>query len=160
MRDKASEASDDVKEKVDQQIAELKLKWDELAVRRDRIADAADEKRELLQDEAEAKWAEVKVGVKDSIDRIKLNSVELSIAARPAARRVLPRLAALDRTRQRQDFVRIVLEDGAEYALEPVGSQPGNFRDTVRNVPVYRKSGLGDKGVIFDFPTETISVHY
>ncbi|SDW52706.1 hypothetical protein [Thiocapsa roseopersicina] len=61
---------------------------------------------------------------------------------------------------QRQGFVRIVLEDGAEYALEPVGSQPGNFRDTVRNVPVYRKSGLGDKGVIFDFPTETISIHY
>ena len=55
--------------------------------------------------------------------------------------------------------MRIALEDGAECALEPVGSQPGNFRDTVRNMPVNRKSGLGDKGVIVDFPTETISVH-
>jgi hypothetical protein len=72
----------------------------------------------------------------------------------------VPRLAALDQTRQRQGFVRIALEDGAQLALAPVGSQPGNFRDTVRNVPVYRNSGLGDKGVIFDFPTETISVHY
>lgn len=71
LRDKASDASDDVKEKVDHQIAELKLKWDELAVRRDRIADAADEKWESLKDEAEEKWAEVKVGVTDSIDRIK-----------------------------------------------------------------------------------------
>jgi chromosome segregation ATPase len=71
LRDKASDASDDVKEKVDHQIAELKLKWDELAVRRDRIADAADDKWEALKDEAEEKWAEVKVGVKDSIDRIK-----------------------------------------------------------------------------------------
>jgi hypothetical protein len=61
---------------------------------------------------------------------------------------------------QRQGFVRIYLEDGAEYALEPVGDQPGNFRDTVRNVPVYRKPGLSDKGTIFDFPTETISVYW
>lgn len=61
---------------------------------------------------------------------------------------------------QRQGFVRIHLEDGAEYALEPVGDAPGNFRDTVRGVPVYRKSGLGAKGVIFEFPTETISIHY
>ncbi len=56
--------------------------------------------------------------------------------------------------------MRIALEDWAQLALEPVGSQPGNFRDTVRNVPVCRKSGLGDKDVIFDFPTETIGVHY
>ena len=61
---------------------------------------------------------------------------------------------------QRQGFVRVYLEDGAEYDLEPVGGKPGNFRDTVRDVPVYRKSGLGDKGVIFDFPTETISVYW
>ena len=61
---------------------------------------------------------------------------------------------------QRQGFVRINLEDGAEYALEPVCDQPGKYRDTVRGVPVYRKSGLGDQGVIFDFPTETISVYY
>lgn len=61
---------------------------------------------------------------------------------------------------QRQGFVRIHLEDGAEYDLEPVGDVPGNFRDTVRGVPVYRKSGLGDKGLIFDFPTETISVYW
>ena len=61
---------------------------------------------------------------------------------------------------QRQGFVRIHLEDGAEYALEPVGDVPGNFRDTVRNVPVYRESGRGGKGVIFEVLTETISVYW
>jgi hypothetical protein len=61
---------------------------------------------------------------------------------------------------QRQGFVRIRLEDGAEYAFEPVGDVVGNFRDTLRDVPVYRKSGLGDKGLIFDLPTETISIYW
>ncbi|EGV17629.1 hypothetical protein [Thiocapsa marina] len=72
----------------------------------------------------------------------------------------MPGLAALDPTRQQQGFVRIALDDGTEYGLEPAGSQPGNFRDTVRNVPVYRTSGLGDKGVIFDFPAQAISVYH
>ena len=61
---------------------------------------------------------------------------------------------------QRQGFVRIYLADSAQYDLEPVGDQSGNFRDTIRDVPVYRKSGLGSKGLIFDFPTETISVYW
>ncbi len=71
LRDKAGDASDDVKEKVEQQIAELKAKWDEGAARRQEILDAADDKWEALKDDAEAKWADLKVGVKDSIDRIK-----------------------------------------------------------------------------------------
>jgi hypothetical protein len=71
LRDKASDASDDVKEQVDHQIAELKLKRDELTVRRDRIAEAADDKWEAVKDEAEETWTKVEVGLKHSIDRIK-----------------------------------------------------------------------------------------
>ena len=71
LRDKAANASDDVRENVDQQINELKAKWDEGAARRQEILDAADDHWESVKDEAEEKWAELKVGVADSIDRIK-----------------------------------------------------------------------------------------
>jgi len=30
----------------------------------------------------------------------------------------------------------------------------------VRSLPIYREPGLGDKGVVVDFPTETISVYW
>lgn len=61
---------------------------------------------------------------------------------------------------RRNGFLRIYLEDGTEYALEPVGDKPGNFRDTSRNVSVNRKFGPSNKSVIFDYPTETISVSW
>ena len=39
LRDKAADASDDVRETVEQQIAELKAKWDDGAARRQEILD-------------------------------------------------------------------------------------------------------------------------
>jgi len=71
LRDKAGEASDDVREAVEHQIAELKAKWDRGAARRQELLDAADDKWDDMKDEAEEKWAEIKVGAKDSIARIK-----------------------------------------------------------------------------------------
>lgn len=71
LRDKAADASEDAKEALEEQMAELKTKWDHGAARRQEILDAADDKWDEIKDEAEEKWAEVKVGVKDSIDRIK-----------------------------------------------------------------------------------------
>ncbi len=71
LRDKAADASEDVKEKLEEQMTELKTKWDEGAARRQHIQEAADDKWDEIRDEAEEKWAEVKVSVKDSIERIK-----------------------------------------------------------------------------------------
>lgn len=71
LRAKAADASEDVKEKFEGQMAELKAKWDEGAARRDEIRDSADDKWEEFKDEAEEKWAEFKVGVKDSMERVK-----------------------------------------------------------------------------------------
>jgi ElaB/YqjD/DUF883 family membrane-anchored ribosome-binding protein len=71
LRDKAGQASDDVKENIEKQIAELKAKWDEGAARRQEILDAADDKWDAIKDEAEEKWAELKGGVNDLIGRVK-----------------------------------------------------------------------------------------
>jgi ribosomal protein L29 len=71
LRAKAADAADDVKDKVDHQIAELKAKWEEGAARRQEILDAADDNWEDIKDEAEEKWAEIKVGASHAIDRIK-----------------------------------------------------------------------------------------
>jgi hypothetical protein len=71
LRQKAGDASDDVKEKVEQQIAELKAKWEEGAAHRQEILDAADDKWDHIKDEAEEKWAQVKAGARERIDRIK-----------------------------------------------------------------------------------------
>ncbi|WP_295393092.1 hypothetical protein [uncultured Thiodictyon sp.] len=68
---KASEASEEAKVKVQEQITELRAKWDEGHARREEIKNEADEKWEELKDEAEVKWEELKVGVKDSIERVK-----------------------------------------------------------------------------------------
>jgi len=71
LREKASDASDDVREAVEQQIAELKAKWDEGASRRQEILDAADDKWDEIKDEAEKRWDDLKVGARDAIDRVK-----------------------------------------------------------------------------------------
>lgn len=71
LRHKAAEASGDVKERVEQQIAELNAKWDQSAAHRQEILDAADDKWDEIREDAEGKWAELKVGVRHSIDRIK-----------------------------------------------------------------------------------------
>jgi F0F1-type ATP synthase membrane subunit b/b' len=71
LRHKASEASDDVREAVEQQIAELKAKWDQGAARRQEVLEAADDKWDAIKDEAEEQWAQLKIGAKDALDRIK-----------------------------------------------------------------------------------------
>lgn len=60
---------------------------------------------------------------------------------------------------QRQGYITINREDGVTHDLEPVGNTPGNFRDR-NGQAVYRQSGLGDQGLIFRFPDESIYVYW
>ena len=60
---------------------------------------------------------------------------------------------------QRQGYVTIHREDGVTHDLSPVGDTPGNFRDQ-HGRPVYRQSGLGDQGLIFRFPDESVYVYW
>ncbi|MFC1774254.1 hypothetical protein ACFL3A_13025 [Pseudomonadota bacterium] len=60
---------------------------------------------------------------------------------------------------QRQGAVTITRSDGVTHNLIPAGDGPGNFRDQDgRNV--YRQSGLGDQGLIFRFPHESVYVYW
>jgi hypothetical protein len=58
---------------------------------------------------------------------------------------------------QRQGYITITREDGVTYDLSPVGDTPGNFRDQDGHA-VYRQSGLGEAGLIFRFPKESLFV--
>ena len=60
---------------------------------------------------------------------------------------------------QAQGHVVITRSDGVEHDLMPDGETPGNFRDQEGN-PVYRQSGLGDQGLIFRFPEESVYVYW
>jgi hypothetical protein len=60
---------------------------------------------------------------------------------------------------QRQGYVTIERDDGVVHDLSPVGDRPGNFRDQ-QDRPVYRQSGLGDQGLIFRFPDESVYVYW
>jgi hypothetical protein len=60
---------------------------------------------------------------------------------------------------QRQGYITITRKDGITYDLSPVGDTPGNFRDQDGRA-VYRQSGLGEAGLIFRFPTESIFVYW
>jgi len=60
---------------------------------------------------------------------------------------------------QRQGFVTLMREDGVIYELTPMADTPGNFRDQ-RGRKVYRQSGLGDQGLIFRFPDESIYMYW
>jgi hypothetical protein len=60
---------------------------------------------------------------------------------------------------QRQGYITITREDGITYDLSPVGDTPGNFRDQDGHM-VYRQSGLGEAGLIFRFPTESVFVYW
>jgi chorismate mutase len=71
LRAKAAAASGDVQHKIDHEIAELKVKWDEADARRRELLDAADDRWDDMKDAAEAKWADLKAGVKDGIERAK-----------------------------------------------------------------------------------------
>jgi hypothetical protein len=60
---------------------------------------------------------------------------------------------------QRQGYITITREDGVTHNLEPVGDRPGNFRDQ-HGRRVYRQSGLGDRGLIFRFPDESVYLYW
>lgn len=60
---------------------------------------------------------------------------------------------------QRQGDITITREDGIAYDLSPVGAAPGNFRDQ-QGRRVYRQSGLGEAGLIFRFPKESLFVYW
>lgn len=52
---------------------------------------------------------------------------------------------------QRQGYISIQLQaNGVRYEFEPVGNTPGNFIDQ-HGQAVYRQSGLGNAGTIFEF---------
>lgn len=60
---------------------------------------------------------------------------------------------------QRQGYVSITREDGITHELSPVGDVSGNFRDQ-HGRTVYRQSSLGDQGLIFRFPDESVYVYW
>lgn len=60
---------------------------------------------------------------------------------------------------QRQGYITITREDGVTHDLSPTGDSPGNFRDQ-NGRDVYRQSGLGDQGLIFRFPNQSIYVYW
>ena len=60
---------------------------------------------------------------------------------------------------QRQGYVTIARSDGVTHDLSPAGDRPGNFNDQ-NGRPVYRQSGLGDQGLIFRFPDESVYVYW
>lgn len=60
---------------------------------------------------------------------------------------------------QRQGYITITRNDGKSHDLEPTGEAVGNFRDQ-NGRAVYRNSGLGDQGLIFRFPDESIYVYW
>jgi len=60
---------------------------------------------------------------------------------------------------QRQGYITITRDDGVTHDLSPIGDEPGNFKDQNGDT-VYRQSGLGDQGLIFRFPTESVYVYW
>ena len=60
---------------------------------------------------------------------------------------------------QRQGYVTIRRADGVEHDLSPSGDAVGVFTDAAGE-SVYRQSGLGDQGLIFRFPTESVYVYW
>jgi len=60
---------------------------------------------------------------------------------------------------QRQGYVTITRDDGETHELTPVGNQAGRYHDQYGH-QVIRESGLGDQGLIFRLPTESIYVYW
>lgn len=60
---------------------------------------------------------------------------------------------------QRQGAVGIQLANGKRYDLEPVGNQPGNYRDQ-KGRSAFRQAGLGERGQIYRLATESIYVYW
>ena len=60
---------------------------------------------------------------------------------------------------QRQGYVSIAREDGVRHDLSPVDELPGNFTDQ-HGQTVSRQGDLGDQGLIFRFPDESVYVYW
>lgn len=60
---------------------------------------------------------------------------------------------------QRQGYITITRSDGVTHDLSPVGDAPGNFTDQNKR-SVYRQGDLGDQGLIFRFPDESVYVYW
>lgn len=60
---------------------------------------------------------------------------------------------------QRQGYVYINVDGGPELNLSPTGEAPGNFVDQDGQA-VYRRSGLGEQGVIFKLPERYLFVYW
>ena len=60
---------------------------------------------------------------------------------------------------QRQGYVTINRADGVMHDLAPVGDEPGTFQDQYGNA-VRRESVLGDQGLVFRFPDESVFVYW
>jgi hypothetical protein len=60
---------------------------------------------------------------------------------------------------QRQGYITIARSDGVNHELSPFGDKPGNFRDQ-NGRTVFRVKGLGDQGLIFRFPDESVYVYW
>ena len=60
---------------------------------------------------------------------------------------------------QRQGYITIVRQDAVTHDLTPVGDQPGRYHDQ-HGYEVRREDGLGDQGLIFRFPDESVFVYW
>jgi hypothetical protein len=60
---------------------------------------------------------------------------------------------------QRQGYVTIVRSDGVTHDLSPVGDAPGVYKDQLSR-DVTRQNDLGNQGLIFRFPDESVYVYW
>jgi hypothetical protein len=60
---------------------------------------------------------------------------------------------------QRQGYVSIQRADGVRYELQPSDDVAGNYTDQDGR-PAYRRSGLGNKGLIFRLADESVFVYW
>ena len=60
---------------------------------------------------------------------------------------------------QRQGYIGIRIDGGAQYDFSPIGDNPGNYRDG-KDDPVYRLSGLGKQGQLFKLPDRYLHVYW
>jgi hypothetical protein len=60
---------------------------------------------------------------------------------------------------QRQGFVTIARSDGVTHSLSPAGDTPGNYTDDDGRT-AYRQNDLGNRGLIFRMPDETVYVYW
>lgn len=60
---------------------------------------------------------------------------------------------------QRQGYVTIRRDDGVVHELVPSPDRAGRYSDT-EGRPVHREDGLGDQGLVYRFPDESVYVYW